>query len=130
MKLYVEHNTIFQYDAPVYETATELRLQPVDGSGDRQRCERFTVQVDPPAPMVDALAQSFRAHNLDLKQLMRTIFRSSEFYAPEIMRSQIKSPVQFLVQALRTLAFVGYWRDERTWPLIGYSGPMLPKRAG
>jgi len=33
-------------------------------------------------------------------------------------------------QALRTLAFLGYWRDDRTWPLIGYSGPMLPKRAG
>ncbi|HXU73242.1 MAG TPA: gluconate 2-dehydrogenase subunit 3 family protein [Polyangia bacterium] len=32
-------------------------------------------------------------------------------------------------QALRTLAFLGYWRDDRTWPLIGYSGPMLPKRA-
>lgn len=30
-------------------------------------------------------------------------------------------------QALRTLAFLGYWRDDRTWPLIGYSGPMLPK---
>ena len=27
-----------------------------------------------------------------------------------------------------TLAFVGYWRDDRTWPLIGYSGPMLPPR--
>ncbi len=33
-------------------------------------------------------------------------------------------------QALRTLAFLGYWRDDRTWPLIGYTGPMLPKRAG
>jgi hypothetical protein len=31
-------------------------------------------------------------------------------------------------QALRTLAFLGYWRDDRTWPLIGYSGPMLPRR--
>jgi hypothetical protein len=29
-------------------------------------------------------------------------------------------------QALRTLAFLGYWRDDRTWALIGYSGPMLP----
>jgi hypothetical protein len=28
-------------------------------------------------------------------------------------------------QALRTLSFLGYWRDPRTWPLIGYSGPML-----
>jgi hypothetical protein len=32
-------------------------------------------------------------------------------------------------QALRTLSFLGYWRDDRTWPLIGYSGPMLPKKA-
>jgi hypothetical protein len=31
-------------------------------------------------------------------------------------------------QGLRTLAFLGYWRDDRTWPLIGYTGPMLPKR--
>lgn len=31
-------------------------------------------------------------------------------------------------QALRTLSFLGYWRDDRTWPLIGYSGPMLPRR--
>ena len=30
-------------------------------------------------------------------------------------------------QALRTLSFLGYWRDDRTWPLIGYSGPMLPR---
>jgi hypothetical protein len=32
-------------------------------------------------------------------------------------------------QALRTLAFVGYWRDDRTWPLIGYTGPMLPRKS-
>jgi gluconate 2-dehydrogenase subunit 3-like protein len=30
-------------------------------------------------------------------------------------------------QALRTLSFLGYWRDDRTWPLLGYSGPMLPR---
>jgi D-cysteine desulfhydrase len=28
--------------------------------------------------------------------------------------------------ALRTLAFMGYYRDPRTWPLLGYSGPTLP----
>jgi hypothetical protein len=33
------------------------------------------------------------------------------------------------LQALRTLAFFGYWRDDRTWPLLAYSGPMLPRRA-
>jgi hypothetical protein len=30
-------------------------------------------------------------------------------------------------QALRSLCFMGYYRDARTWPLLGYSGPMLKK---
>jgi hypothetical protein len=29
-------------------------------------------------------------------------------------------------QALRTLCFMGYYRDPRTWPMLGYSGPMKP----
>jgi hypothetical protein len=28
-------------------------------------------------------------------------------------------------QALRMLCFMGYYRDPRTWPMLGYSGPML-----
>jgi hypothetical protein len=31
-------------------------------------------------------------------------------------------------QALKTLAMLGYWRADSTWPLIGYTGPMLPRR--
>ncbi len=30
--------------------------------------------------------------------------------------------------ALKTICFLGYYRDDRTWPIIGYSGPMLPTR--
>ncbi|HZS35708.1 MAG TPA: gluconate 2-dehydrogenase subunit 3 family protein [Polyangia bacterium] len=28
-------------------------------------------------------------------------------------------------QALRTLAFLGYYRDDRTWPLLAYTGPSV-----
>lgn len=28
-------------------------------------------------------------------------------------------------QALRNLAFLGYYSQEETWPLIGYAGPLL-----
>lgn len=31
------------------------------------------------------------------------------------------------LHALRALAFLGYYRDERTWPMIGYTGPSLPQ---
>jgi hypothetical protein len=34
---------------------------------------------------------------------MKQIFSSQEFYGPEALNSQIKSPVQFLVQAFRTM---------------------------
>jgi uncharacterized protein (DUF1800 family) len=64
---------------------------------------RFFAQDEPPQPIVDALAANFQKTNLDLKQLMRTIFMSREFYAPEVIRSQIKSPVQWLIASAHQL---------------------------
>jgi hypothetical protein len=31
-------------------------------------------------------------------------------------------------QALKTLCLFGYWRDDRTWPHIGYSGPTVKRK--
>ncbi|MCE0482718.1 MAG: DUF1800 domain-containing protein [Methylacidiphilales bacterium] len=67
------------------------------------RIWRFFVQDQPPPPMVDALAKEFQSHGMDVKHLMRVIFRSHEFYAPDVIRSQIKSPVQWLIAATRQL---------------------------
>jgi uncharacterized protein (DUF1800 family) len=64
---------------------------------------RFFVQDEPPAPVVTALAASFKASGMDIKKLMRTIFRSQEFYAPDVIRAQIKSPVQWLLAASHQL---------------------------
>jgi uncharacterized protein DUF1800 len=64
---------------------------------------RFFVQDEPPPAVVDGLAAEFRAHNLDLKHLMNVIFHSSEFYDPAVIRGQIKSPVQWLVQSTHQL---------------------------
>jgi uncharacterized protein (DUF1800 family) len=64
---------------------------------------RHFVQDEPPAPVVAALAADFTAHGMDLKRLMRTIFRSQEFYAPGVVRAQIKSPVQWILAASRQL---------------------------
>ena len=47
MKLKVEHTTLFEYDAPVYETATEARLRPSQNTDWPQRCLDFTLEVSP-----------------------------------------------------------------------------------
>jgi len=64
---------------------------------------RFFAQDEPPQPVVDALAAEFRKGQMDLKHLMGVIFRSKEFYAPDVIRSQIKSPVQWLLASMHQL---------------------------
>jgi uncharacterized protein (DUF1800 family) len=64
---------------------------------------RFFAQDQPPQPVVEALAAEFHGHGMDLKHLMAVIFRSKEFYAPEVIRSQIKSPVQWLIAGTHQL---------------------------
>jgi transglutaminase-like putative cysteine protease len=45
MRLKIEHTTIFEYDEPVSEAYTEVRLKPQEESG--QHCLSFTLSVDP-----------------------------------------------------------------------------------
>jgi uncharacterized protein (DUF1800 family) len=50
-----------------------------------------------------ALAAVFRANGNNFKPFLRVMFRSEEFYSPEIIRNQVKSPVQWLVGSVRVL---------------------------
>jgi uncharacterized protein (DUF1800 family) len=64
---------------------------------------RFFAEDPAPQPVVDALAGEFRANGMDVKHLLRVIFSAQEFYAPEVIRGQIKSPVQWLVASTHQL---------------------------
>ena len=64
---------------------------------------RFFVQDQPPEPIIQALATDFQKHGMDLRYLMRRIFTSKEFYAQDVIRSQIKSPLQWLVASVHQL---------------------------
>lgn len=46
MRLAIEHWTSFSYESPIAEAQTELRLRPLDGSG--QHCSAFRLVTDPP----------------------------------------------------------------------------------
>ncbi|MEI8342831.1 MAG: DUF1800 domain-containing protein, partial [Verrucomicrobiota bacterium] len=64
---------------------------------------RFFVYDEPEPALVEALGASFKAHNYEIKPLMNQIFRSAEFYSAQAVRSQIKSPVQWMVQTAKIL---------------------------
>ena len=62
---------------------------------------RYFVEDDPSPDTVNAVASCLRAHNYEIRPLLRQTFTSSEFYSEHIIRSQIKSPVQFLIQTAK-----------------------------
>ena len=64
---------------------------------------RFFAYEDPDVSLVQALATRFHQARYELKPLLRTIFSSAEFYSHRAKGAVIKSPVQYLVQARRSL---------------------------
>lgn len=57
----------------------------------------------PSADLTAVLAALFRQQGNHFKPVLRAMFRSEEFYAPSLMRTQVKSPVQWLVGTVRML---------------------------
>jgi uncharacterized protein (DUF1800 family) len=58
---------------------------------------------EPSPALNEALAADFRANGNHFKPLLKTLFRSEEFYSADIVRNQVKSPVQWLVGTVRML---------------------------
>src|SRR6202011_6047315 len=49
------------------------------------------------------MASRIRAHNFEIRPVLRELFSSAEFYSERAMRTQIKSPVQYIVQTVKLL---------------------------
>jgi uncharacterized protein (DUF1800 family) len=63
---------------------------------------RRLVADEPPATLVDRAAARFRETHGDIREVVRTIVTSPEFFAAAAYRAKVKSPFEFVVSALRT----------------------------
>jgi uncharacterized protein (DUF1800 family) len=62
--------------------------------------QRF-VSDDPPPELVDRMAETFRKKDGDIREVLRTLFRSPEFWAADVYRAKVKTPLEFVVSAVR-----------------------------
>lgn len=62
--------------------------------------QRF-VSDNPPQSLIDAMSTTFLKTDGDLREVLRTMFRSPEFWAPEAYRARVKTPFEFVVSSLR-----------------------------
>ena len=81
----------------------QIVAQPQAGHFICAKLWTFFAAENPSNELVSALAGTFREGNSYFRPLLRAIFRSEEFYAPEVIRAQVKSPAQWLAGSLRML---------------------------
>lgn len=68
----------------------------------RKLCARF-VSDEPPDGCVDDAVAAWERSRGDIRQVLLAIFQSPEFWAPAAMRSKIKTPLEFMVSAMRAI---------------------------
>ncbi len=66
----------------------------------RKLCARF-VSDDPPDGCVDAAVDAWHRSNGDIRAVLRAIFTSPDFWAPQALRAKVKTPLEFVVSAVR-----------------------------
>jgi uncharacterized protein (DUF1800 family) len=66
----------------------------------RKLAIRF-VSDDPPQALVDRMAKSYLQSGGDIPTVLKTLFRSPEFWAASDYRAKVKTPIEFVVSAAR-----------------------------
>ena len=61
------------------------------------------VADDPPAGLVERMAETFRKTDGDLRAVMRTMLESKEFYSQDAYQSKLKSPLEMVASAVRAV---------------------------
>ena len=64
--------------------------------------QRF-VSDDPPAALVDRMAQTFQKSDGDIREVLRAMIYSPEFWSRDVYRAKIKTPFELVVSATRAV---------------------------
>ena len=89
----------------------------------RKLAVRF-VSDNPPPALVERAAQTFMGTDGDIREVVRTIVTSPEFFSRTAYRSKVKSPFELVASALRA---VGAQADTtlRSAQLVGFLGAPI-----
>jgi hypothetical protein len=59
------------------------------------------VSDDPPPSLVNRMAAAFLKSDGNIRIVLLTMYRSPEFWSPQVYRAKVKTPVEFMASALR-----------------------------
>ena len=118
----LEQGAAFQFDAKKHDPGDKLILgqtipengvnegmQVLDMLAHQSNTAKFIarklairfVSDDPSAALVERLAQKFLSTDGDIREVLRTLFKSPEFWSTKTYRAKVKTPFEFVVSSLR-----------------------------
>lgn len=59
------------------------------------------VSDQPPQSLIDRMADTFMKKDGDIREVLRTMFQSPEFWAADAYRAKVKTPLEFVASAVR-----------------------------
>jgi uncharacterized protein (DUF1800 family) len=80
-----------------------LATQPSTAKFISTKLARKFVSDDPPPALVARMSQTFLKTDGDIRETLRTMFKSPEFFAAENYRAKIKTPFEMTVSAVRAI---------------------------
>ena len=91
---------------------------------------RHFVSDNPPPALVNRVAAAFTKSDGDIRETLKAIFFSNEFYSPDSYRAKVKRPFELAVSAIRVLGAdtnggpgTHQWIARMGEPLYGYQTP-------
>jgi uncharacterized protein (DUF1800 family) len=59
------------------------------------------VSDDPPPALLNRMSQTFLKKDGDIREVLKTMLHSPEFWSPDAYRAKVKTPLEFVVSAVR-----------------------------
>jgi len=118
----LEQGAVYQFDPRKHEPGDKVILGqtiPENGANEGMQvldilahhpntakfiCKKLAMRFvadDPPTALVDRMAKKFLATDGDIREVLRTMFKSPEFWSPKAYRAKVKTPFEFVVSSLR-----------------------------
>jgi uncharacterized protein (DUF1800 family) len=81
-----------------------LAMHPATAHHISYKLAQYFVQDEPPPALVERMARMYLASKGDIRSVLRTLFSSQQFMAPEAVGAKFKTPYQFVISATRASA--------------------------
>lgn len=89
----------------------------------KKLCQRFVADA-PPEALVERVAAEFLRTDGDLTATLRAIFESPEFWSPEVVGAKTKTPLEFVVSAVRAVGTLDEVQRPLAQPLDALGEPL------